>query len=67
MIPGKPEPSLRELAEYASRIADDAQVRKISSACGDPVKLYDDFWWQSVMDFIRYELARQADKYEPRT
>lgn len=60
------QPTLREMAEYTSLMADNAQIRKLDRRSDDNSPIYDDYWWQSVMDFVRYELAILADKYEPK-
>lgn len=46
--------TLKEVADYASRQADMAQVRLIQSNDGEV--LYDDVYWQSVLDRIRFDL-----------
>ena len=50
--------TLREIFEYANRQADMAQLRLIKAAHGDETDavLYDDTYWQTVLDKIRFEL-----------
>lgn len=52
-------PTLEQLANYTSAIADGAQIRRIKARM-DGEKMYDDEWWQPVMDYVRHELLRLA-------
>jgi len=46
--------TLKEIADYASQQADRSHVRLINS--NDGGVLYDDTYWQGVLDIIRFEL-----------
>ena len=48
--------TLLEIFEYANRQADMAQIRLIKAAHETDAVLYDDTYWQTVLDNIRFEL-----------
>ena len=50
--------TLREIFEYANRQADMAHLRIGKAAREKDAVLYDDTYWQPVLDAIRFELLQ---------
>ena len=51
---------VRSVFEYANKQADRAQLRLLKSARGKS-NLYDDTYWQPVLDRIRFELQQALE------
>ena len=52
--------TLDEITRYAHQQADSAQIRLLKKAVDEDVKLYDDTYWQPVLDLIRFELNQHT-------